>query len=394
MLLSLSARTAQVAHADPVDPCSLVPPAFIPGSPDTFLQFLELQVPQNLATATAYYKAVDPNNRRTTLNDWLVVNGFIQSPGDLTSGPTGDALVSTDAFAMYVNDVDLGVTRRFYSKTKANGNVAIYTENYRCLSDAKARDKLIATVAMEYSPADNGSNPKSKFITFYAYGPDNNRLLEINLDGRGNKALPGNCQICHGGSPRTLDVNGNFPNHGNVGAYFLPWDIKAFIFDTDASLTRAALEPQIKKLNKAAYSTYSKATKFDEVAGYSRPSALVELVQGWYGGPTLPSPTFIDSFTPKGWMPPYAPSDAASFYHDVIVTSCRSCHISRERSLDFTSYKGFMVFRDAIESLVFNADPSAGAGDEGGVMPLALKTYNNFWSTPAHDALRQFLDTH
>jgi len=391
------AGQAKAQSAADVDPCSLVPPAFNPGSPDTFLQFLELQVPQDVSTATAYYKAVDPNNRRTTLNDWLVVNGFIKNPGDLTSGANGDLLVKRDAFAMYVNDVDLGVTRRFYSLTDASGNVAIYTENYRCLSEAKLRTNLVATVAMEFRAADDGSNPTKKFITFYAYGPDNKRLLEINLDGRGNKALPGNCQICHGGNPKALDANGNFPNHGNIGAYFLPWDIKAFVFDTvDPSLSRAAQELNIKKLNKAALATYKKTVTYDEVAGYSRPSALVELVQGWYGGATLPSPVFLESFTPKGWLPPYAPPEAAALYHDVVVTSCRSCHISRERSLDFTSYKGFMVFRDAIEVLVFDAvsNPEGGSPDNAGVMPLALKTFNNFWSTPAHDILRQFLDTH
>ena len=395
MLLAISSGTAKAANASVVDPCSVFPPVFPSGAPDTFLTFLELNVPQDTNTAIAYYKAVDPLNQRTTLNDWLVVTGFIQNPGDLQPGPNGDALVKRDAFAMYVNEVDLGVTRRFYSLTDANGNVAIYTENYRCLSDAKLRQNVLATVAMEWRPAADGSNPKVKFTTFYAYGPDNQRILEINLDGRGNKALPGNCQICHGGNPRALDANGNFPNHGNIGASFLPWDIKAFVFDTlDPALSRAAQEADIKKLNQAALSTYSKTKKFDEVAGYTRPSALVELVQGWYGGPSLPSPTFIESFTPKGWLPPYAPANAEVLYHEVIVPTCRSCHISRERSLDFTSYKGFTVFHDATEKLVYDPDlgSESTSGDDGGVMPLALQTYNNFWNTDAHDVLRQYLD--
>jgi len=395
LLLALSARAVKAQSTRDVgDPCASFPPPFPAGAPDSFLTFLELNKPQNLTSAIAYYKAVDPNNRRLTLNDWLVVNGFIKNPADLQPGATGDALVKRDAFALYVNDVDLGVTRRFYSLTDANGNVAIYTENYRCLSDAKLRKDVLATVAMEYRAADDGSNPKTKFITFYAYGPDNKRLLEINLDGRGNKALPGNCQICHGGNPKSLDANGNFPNHGNIGAYMLPWDIKAFVFDTvDPALSRVAQEAQIKKLNQAALSTYRKTIKFDEVAGYSRPNALVELVQGWYGGPSLPSPTFIDTFTPKGWLPPYAPANAETLYHQVIVPTCRSCHISRESSLDFTSYAGFSVFHDAIDKLVYGPDlVSPPGGDEGGVMPLALKTYNNFWNTNAHNVLRQYLD--
>jgi mono/diheme cytochrome c family protein len=398
MFLVLSARVVKAEQPAIIDPCTVFPPQFPSYAPDSFLQFLELQVPSSTATAEAYYEAVDPFDRRTTLNDWLVLNGFIQNPGDLQPGPVGDALVQRDAFAMYINNVDLGVTRRFYSLTKPNGNVAIYTENYRCLSDAKLRQNLLATVAMEYSPADDGSNPKVKFVTFYAYGGDNQRILEIDLDGKGAKALPDNCQICHGGNPRTLDVNGNYPNHGNIGASFLPWDIEAFIFDTDdPALSRAAQEGEIKKLNQAALATYKKTAKFDEVGGYSRPNAMVELVRGWYGGATLPNPTFNENFTPKGWLPPYAPPEAEALYHDVIVPTCRSCHVSREAALDFASYKGFMTFRDATENLVFNSisnPESGGGGNEGGVMPLALQTFNNFWNTPAHDVLRQYLDTH
>ena len=395
MLLVSSTSAAKASKSSVVDPCTTFPPTFPAGAPDTFLTFLELKVPADTTTAAAYYKAVDPLNRRTTLEDWLVTTGFIDNPSDLQPGQNGDALVRRDAFAMYVNDVDLGVTRRFYSLTDANGNVAIYTENYRCLSDAKLRKDVLATVAMEWRPAADGSNPKTKFTTFYAYGPDNQRILEINLDGRGNKAIPDNCLICHGGNPRALDANGNFPNHGNIGAYFLPWDITAFVFDTvDPAFSRAAQEADIKKLSQAALSTYPKTKKFDEVARYSRPSALVELVEGWYGGSGLPSPTFNDNFTPKGWLPPYAPPEAEELYHEVVVTSCRSCHISRERSLDFTSYKAFSVFHDATEKLVFGPDlvSAPTSRDEGGVMPLALKTYNNFWGSSAPTLLRQFLD--
>jgi len=400
-----SAKAQSAAQGNPlVDPCSLVPPPFPAGAPDTFLTFLELNVPfadqaEAENYASAYYQAVDPYNQRTTFPDWLVKNGFITNTSEIQPGLNGDALVKRDAFAMYINDVDLGVTRRFYSLTDANGNVAIYTENYKCLSDAKLRQNLVATVAMEFRAADDGSNPTKKFITFYAYDGSDNRILTIDLDGRGQKAIPENCLICHGGNPKQLDANGNFPNHGNIGAYMLPWDIKAFVFDTvDPSLSRAAQESNIKKLNQAAYLTYKKTRKFDEVAGYYRPNALVELVQGWYGGPTLPNPTFNDSFTPKGWLPPYAPPEAEDFYHDVIVTSCRSCHISRESSLDFTSYKAFLVFKDATNDLVFNSvsnpETVSGSGDDGGVMPLALKTFNNFWNGSAHNILRQFLDTH
>ena len=375
-------------------------PAGVPSDPNSFLTFLESYVVENDTTATAYYKAVDPRSRRLTLPDWLVVNGFITKPSDFPPfGTSNDTAVKRDAFAMYVNDVDLGVTRRFYSLTDGQGNVSIYTENYGCLADAKARRAPLATVAMEWRAADDGSNPLSRFTTFYAYGPDNKRILQINLDGRGDKAIPGNCQTCHGGKPRALDTTGAYPNHGNIGASFLPWDIKAFIFDTvDPALSRAAQEARIKKLSQAAYATYSKKLKFDEVAGYSRPSGLAELVEGWYGGPGLPSPTFIETFTPKGWLPPYAPANAQDLYQKVVVPTCRSCHISRERSLDFTSYRGFAVFRDATKELVFkvltsnNQGTVVRPGDDRAAMPLALKTFNNFWTSNAPTLLRQHLD--
>jgi subtilisin-like proprotein convertase family protein/cytochrome c5 len=95
-----------------------------------------------------------------------------------------------------------------------------------------------------------------RFTKFYVYGADGSRAARANLDGRGDKFVPGVCNVCHGGVPGRVE-NGVYPKHGDTGAQFLPWDLETFVYDqTDPALSRAALEPQFKIFNKAVLSTY------------------------------------------------------------------------------------------------------------------------------------------
>ncbi|RPJ83983.1 MAG: hypothetical protein EHM13_06065, partial [Acidobacteria bacterium] len=106
-----------------------------PGGSNVFLRFLESFTLEDQATGDAYYAAVDPFNRRITLRDWLVVNGFLQATDDFTpgtgeGGTAGDTNIATDAMAVYLNAADLGFGRRMYLKRNANGALASYVENY------------------------------------------------------------------------------------------------------------------------------------------------------------------------------------------------------------------------------------------------------------------------
>jgi len=225
----------------------------VPPDTDGFLAMLNSNpfIAESEFTAKVYYATVDPDNKRKTLRDWQNVNGF---------GPGGD--VGADAFAIYINDADLGFARRMYLRTKASGDIASCVENYLTIDNAKAQNGVLATVCMEWGPAPDGSGGGRRYTKFYTYDENNNRALGADLDGRGFKYQPGLCMTCHGGFPKGLEAGG-YPDHGDVDAFFLPWDLDTFVFSqTDPNLSRAAQEGEFKKFNQAVLSTYPAPATF------------------------------------------------------------------------------------------------------------------------------------
>ena len=359
------------------------------GTPDAnqFLTFLNSSAPQfeeNEATAEAYYRAVDPSNAKTTLNDWLVANQFDQG---------------FDARAVYRNAADLGFGRLMTQRRNADGSVAAYVENYPTLAAAVdaantgSRENLLATVAMEYSahPDDPTGHKYTKFYTFVGTilaadigVADGTRVTKINLDGRGDKFQPGVCNVCHGGQPKPL-VNGEYPDFGDTGAQFLPWDVDTFEFSEDPLYTRAEQEDDFKKLNQGALATYPVSATPGQWSGVS----AKELIHGWYGGVQMPLSEFNGEFVPQGWRVPANggpadnPQDSEEIYLKVVGPNCRACHVQRGRffpsnvapqaegeMVDFASYRKFINYRDEIVDLVFGL----------GQMPDARLTFDNFWS--------------
>jgi hypothetical protein len=67
----------------------------------------------------------------------------------------------------------------------------------------------------------NGGRPFTRFLIF---GPNGRLLPSINLDGEGEKFVPGSCVACHGGD----HYAGSFPTTSSpspdIGAHFLPYD--------------------------------------------------------------------------------------------------------------------------------------------------------------------------
>lgn len=322
---------------------------------DRFLKFLDTSAPlfqENEQSATAYYRAVDPLDQRTSLNAWRNLVGFN---------------IGADAVATYINANDLGFSRvMFVRKDPVTGVIASYVENYVNLEDAIARENILATVAMEYNVAP-GKDPldinEPKFVSFYVFGADGNRDTSIDLDGRGAKFVPGLCNVCHGGRPKAI-VGGIYPDNGNTEAAFIPWDLDTYAFsDATASVSRGAQEAQFKVFNQTVLAT--------------KPNAAVkELVEGWYGGPGLPANTFNGQFVPNGWRAPVAPANGTQLYLQVVAPFCRTCHVMRGNALqsdiDFSTHAKFLGYKSRIEHLVF---------DEG-VMPVALQTFGRFWANP------------
>ncbi|WP_455203120.1 Ig-like domain-containing protein [Kaarinaea lacus] len=332
-----------------------------------FLAFLDQTAPlftEDRNTARAYYRAVDPLDQRTTLDAWRQVNGFN---------------IGADAFAVYINNNDLGFARRMFVRTDPiTGIVSSYVENYPTLNDALNETNLIATVAMEYT-VPPGQDPLDRearrYTTFYVFDGNDNRDLGADLDGRGFKFIPGLCNTCHGGRPQAL-VNGVYPDSGDTGAGFIPWDLDTYLFeDNTAAVSRAQQENQFKIFNETVLRT-------------DPTSAQREVVEGWYGGPNLRANAFNGGFVPQGWLPPNAPANATQLYIQVVAPSCRACHIMRgssvQNDIDFASYDKFISYKHRIETLVY---------DES-TMPLALRTFDRFWANRfIPETLAEFLDS-
>jgi mono/diheme cytochrome c family protein len=261
---------------------------------------------------------VDPFDRRLTLNDWLVTTGFLASSTRPWTGP-GSA----------IPDV---------SSPAGDGNILV--------------DEA------------NGGSAKATYVNGADLGFGRRMYLRTN---------PGVCLVCHGGKPQAL-VNGVYPNKGDTGAYFLPWDVGTFIFDAEAGFTKADQEKNFRELNRAVASHHQQGAKSDPVSGLTRRVAPVELIRGWYGGATLPNDTFDESFVPVGWRPSVErgiPVGARKIYREVIGPTCRACHAQRESALDFATFKGFDVHRASSLNLTYTVPHALanGAVDDSPARP-------------------------
>ena len=250
------------------------------------------------ASALAYYRTIDePDDEaaKRVLSGWLAQAGF---PGGATDWAAMRAALTssaTGAHAVYLNNFDLGFGRDMYLRLGAcdDGTPASLAQatqgacdvygvviNYGSLEAAARNLQPIIAVAMEYtrSPASGDQ----RITKFYTYAPnrrgDFDRVLSIDLDGRGEKFMPGACTVCHGGTPRGLDAGdpARYGNGGDVDATFLPWDLDSLLYsDTDpafsnagdpdfppaeqdlaATYARAPQEEQFKRLNQLAWLTY------------------------------------------------------------------------------------------------------------------------------------------
>lgn len=330
--------------------------------------------------ASAYYAVIDPRNERDTFEKFKAVNGM------------SDPQINPDARgihrAIYLNAGDLGFGRDMHVRVAKTSSgmvlsAASYVQNYLSVADAVDGQNLLATVAMEYAPpADNPTAPK--FTKFYVYDKNGQRLKKIDLDGRGDKFVPGLCNVCHGGKPKAGGFHGSlavYENKGDTGAKWIPWDLDTYEYDPRK--TRAQQEEQFKKMNSDLLDIFN-----DRPRGVSVSSGAASVIKGWYGGEGLPNPTFNGNFVPPGWVST-PDGNKSDLYLKVVGPTCRACHLQRgtyhnsghvvfqgqplQQSLEFNSYDDFKGYKKHIEPLVYDM----------GVMPVAKRTYENFWRSDA-----------
>jgi len=363
---------------------------------------------ETLASATAYYKKIDPNSTKRTLDQWLDANCFDHTAADYGTGAAG----ANGAHAVYTNNFDLGFGRDMYfikcaaDHTDASGNVAHAGDmasvviNYPSLEQTALKQSPIIAVAMEYS-ADPGSNGP-RYTKFYVFAPNvrdggYTRVSSANFDKRGQKYVPGACLSCHGGKV----TDATFANSGDVDASFMPWDLDALLYsDTDpsflgnlvsgANYTRKAQEPNLQKLNALAWQTWQipepipingtgTCAAVTDPGCVDRYAAPIALVTQWYGGDPAAASAhpYDDSKTPDAWVinGQAAPND---LYHQAFAHQCRSCHTQLSvAATQFTDYPTF-------ESSYITKDTSTTRVQETiyrkAQMPLARLTADRFWA--------------
>ena len=388
----------------------------VPFDHDKFLQFAESNRADTVASSDAYYRAVDPRNLRTTVDEWKTLNGFIEPLPNTTAGLAAMGITH----ALHRNATDLGFVRNIYMRVKPNGDVVALLENFasfertidqssdevadgcsspfdpalpkeqRCTSggiDAfENRDLsgVLASVVMEYSAVQSGG---PKFTQFYGYRNDGARAKALDLTGRKKlEAFPGLCAVCHGGNPGGVDGAGKFvpadpayagAEDGNFGAGFLPFDTDLYEYhDPDGAgadvgsgtYSRANQEASYKELNRLVLDT-------------DPTPAARELVEGWYGGAGLLG-AFDGNFVPVGWT---GSTEDSTFYKSVLAPYCRACHIQRafpestvnknaqQSQLDFNAENDLDYFLKQVGTTVLSRT----------TMPLALVTYKKFWNDSA-----------
>lgn len=344
----------------------------------------------NTEWSRAYYRAVDPLDQRTTLEDWKSVNGF----------GAGDCL-----HVVFRDTKDLGYGRNMQACRKPGGDLAVMVQNYVVkvlpgdpdnygplnLDAALGEQKqhLLGTNAIEFTPMDPndpGSIRVAKFFTFNAAGK---RIIEADLDGRGTKAMPQPCLVCHGASLLPLDENGELPEEALTSPKLNQLEVDSFEFAEYGPFTRPNAEDELRRLNGFVHGTFQDmANRSDSLAGVWDADFATEIAAGRYDN-DFNSGVYNEDHVPAGWRQTMTrPAGVELLYKEVIEPHCIACHSLRgsrtgERvtaaiadregnAVNFSSYEKFIGYSDMIIDYVY----------ERGVMPLSLRNFNSFWSNP------------
>jgi mono/diheme cytochrome c family protein len=386
-------------------------PVPVAGQPNAFLLFPNPQVQPDgslqtntPAYAQAYYAAIDPNNTKDTLAKWKTANGF-------------DTGTGTQVTAVFGDSRDLGFGRRITARQNPDGTLAFFVENYLVktgaaygfspinLEAAIVRDPqwLVYLAGVEFSPGPAGGSSFAKFFNFNVVTGQRENMVDI--DGLGDKAMPGPCIVCHGGRADALtppDASGQprfnlLQNavsraRGDTLGQLPPFEVDGFQFSTTPGYTRAEQEASLKTMNRMILCSYplSAPSTFPEDA-CRRPAGPDEwqgtaaaLVKASYGGDGLPNPAYADVNVPASWTA----AGQTPLYTTVIAPACRMCHLMRgtgmQSDIDFTTYEEFQSYADRTYATVVNR----------GNMPLAKLVYDTFHASSGEQTLANFLGGH
>jgi len=337
------------------------------------------------------------------------------------------------AAATYINKTDLNLTRQHESIRYGTDSLAAVVCNHLgpadqnksvdlfvnpgagtvvpggttaddAIASAIAGKNLVACVAMDYA-AHSGVNGGKKFVRFYIFGPSGQLLPSVNLDGRGEKFVPGSCVPCHGGD----HYAGGYPEDGSgpadFGGHMLPYDKGNFTFSDVDGLDDAGREAAIMLLNQNLLNVDPIQTP--AVAAGALTLAGQNLIQGWYsymsGSPTSSSldqsyvpyswkqeasneaaayvtnPSYIGN--PNGYLDP-GKDHATPFYARVLARTCRTCHVNQISAYNFDDLTGLAsspVFEDVGDEFQRSVCGRSSYPWRGLQMADSQVTFNRFW---------------
>lgn len=349
-----------------------------------------------LAYPTAYYAAIDAANERVSKATFRAKNGF----GSCTSS------TATEKVVVFGDRTDLGYGRRMCAKQNPDGCLAFMVDNYIVETGSsggyaysslnvdaavvQSVQRFESTSAIEYCDLDGtGGANGPKFVKFFVFDKNGNRLNMVNQDGLGEKAMPNICVNCHGGRGDRLTPTGTFPVVGNAASQVAGdttsrlqvLKVHEFDFSTlnDASIgtvrSRVAQEADMKTVNQWIDATYS-GTGDNEWDGAVAQAAI----RAAYGGVGFPNANYDDNlaktFTPDNWTA----QGQSTLYQNVVAPFCMTCHILRgtknQNDIAFTNFTQFSDYADRIKAHVYDR----------GNMPLAAIVFNNFWANGSTSA--------
>lgn len=372
------------------------PPTGLPSDvvPLRSAKFLSMKGLDNRVSACAYYRAIgavrtcDAQGNfqgAISFSDWkrfVRIDEFV-APQD-----------TTQFSAFFVNVSDLNLTRHHEMISHGPHDTAGYVCNHvgpanpdspanvdQAIDNAVAGKNLVACVAMDFT-VSRGINNDQPFTRFYVFGPSGELLTSVNLDGLGEKFVPGTCVVCHGGNKYA----GRFPADGtgraNIEGHFLPFDEQSFKFRSEGSFSQRAQEGIIFELNQNVRE------------GTNATQAEVELIEGWY-------PNNVRSQN-QNFVPASITTQVnRDFYQQVIAKSCRSCHIVQRdedsiKDLNFATQginlnKAGRVAPADLAELICGEREALSSQEVPGdllrayAMPNSLVTFNRFWRSDQPD---------
>lgn len=397
------------------------------GLPET-LSFSESEIDET-GFATAYYAAIDPMNARDTAQKYRALHGLDNPDEHVIFRDSKDLGYGRDMYMVSYDNFAAGsscgppgaVTIAFFVRNFSVQIVDGFAYGPVNLEAAIAEDLQhhVGSNAIEfgYGRDDVGDTcspePMTKYYTFEPVydSPDapHPRRLRVDLDARGQKAMPQPCISCHGGKLRPLDRFGRFvamhandaqAQIGDTKARLQAFEVDSFEYSDEVGHRRADYEDVLRRLNAAIYCTYPGSQGHAACTNFGNgvaPQADIgewsgdfgrEMLLGWYGNSLETANTVYDgSYVPPGWTPSVGgpPVGADSLFTKVVGPNCFVCHGKRGnelgsdtnlggdgKDLDFRSWDKFISHADEIERLVFS----------DGRMPLGLLNFQNFWGDP------------